>query len=86
MKGLFQMNQEQRAKWERTRAKGLWRFVLLNGVLCWGGFMALATSAFNPRNLAVTVPIYLAGGFFFGLACWLVGERMYRKSPGDAAS
>jgi hypothetical protein len=88
MRGLFQMDGKQRAKWERTRAEGMWRFVLLNGVLCWGGLMSVATSAlsaFNPRNMAVTVPIYLAGGFVFGLACWLYGERLYRKGSGDTS-
>jgi hypothetical protein len=86
MKGLFEMNQKQRAKWERTRAKGMWRFVLLNGVLCWGGLMSAAMSVYNARNLTLTVPIYLAGGFAFGLACWLFGEHLYRKSSAAPTS
>jgi hypothetical protein len=86
MRGLFQMNEKQRAKWECTRAKGMWRFVLLSGVVCWGGLMSVATYFLNPRNPAVTVPIYLAGGFVFGLACWHLGEHMYRKSSGSVPS
>lgn len=82
------MNQRQRAKWERTRVKGMWRFVLLYGVLFWGGLMIIATSVFSMiigtfvyNNLRFTVPVFLVSGLIFGLGVWLVGEYMYRKSP-----
>ena len=87
------MNQKQKAKWERTRVKGMWRFVLLYGVLFWGGFMIVITSvysmivgAFVYNNLKFNVPVFLVSGFVFGLAVWLVGEYMYRKSSNDASS
>jgi hypothetical protein len=87
------MNQKQRAKWERTRAKGMWHFVLLYGVLFWGGFMMIAMSAYRffvrglrfLDELSFLVPIFLVAGFVFGLGCWLVGEYMYRKSSSNAS-
>ncbi len=77
------MNQKQRAKWERTRAKGMWRFVLLYGVLCWGGFAIIATSTliYGWDKLSLVAPIYLVAGFVFGLFCWFIGEYKYRKTP-----
>lgn len=74
------MNQNQRAKWERTRAKGMWHFVLLYGVLCWGGLLSIAMAVFTGANLRITLPIYLVAGFMFGLGCWFVGEYKYRKN------
>jgi hypothetical protein len=46
--------------------------------------MSVATSVLNPRNLAITVPIYLVAGFIFGLACWFYGEHLYRKGAAEA--
>jgi len=87
------MNQKQRAKWELTRSKGMWRFVLLYGVLIFGGVMIIAESGysmmigtFGYKNLKLTAPIFLVSGFVFGLALWLVGEYMYRKSSSNDAS
>ena len=81
------MNQKQRAKWERTRGKGMWRFVLLYGVLFWGGLMIITSSLYRMiigtlvyDNLRITVPVFLVSGLVFGLVMWLVGEYMYRKS------
>ena len=88
------MNEKQRAKWGQTRAKGVWRFVLLYGVLLWGGLMIVARSVIDfffsgPRfldNLGITVTVSLAAGFVFGWAMWLIGEHKYRKSSGSAPS
>ncbi len=87
------MNQKQRSKWERTRAKGIWRFVLLYGVLFWGGLSIIANASFNmitgtfvSSRLSLTVPVFLVSGFVFGLALWLVGEYMYRNSSSADSS
>lgn len=76
------MNQKQRAKWERTRAKGMWRFVLLYGVVGWGGLTLIATSTlfYGWDKLSRVTPIYLGAGFAFGLFCWFIGEYKYRKN------
>jgi uncharacterized membrane-anchored protein len=82
-----EMNQKQKEKWERTRSKGMWRFVLLYGVVLFGGLMIVVNSVLNMMlrtfgniNLFYTVLIYLPSGFVFGLAVWLVGEYMYRRA------
>jgi uncharacterized membrane protein YedE/YeeE len=87
------MNQKQKAKWERTRSKGRWHFVLLYGVLVFAGLMIITTSVYSMligtfayNNLKLTVPAVLIGGFVFGLALWLVGEYMYRQSSSNANS
>ncbi len=81
------MNQKQRAKWEQTRAKGMWRFILLNTVL-FGGGLLIGTSiydyftsfnGFRFEDLYIKVPIYLIGGLVFGVAIWLIGEYRYKK-------
>ena len=86
MKGLFQMDQSQREKWERTRAKGMWHFVLLYGVLCWGGIMSLIFALYRPEMMKINIPIYLAGGLIFGLGCWFYAEYRYRKASGNTES
>ncbi len=71
----------------------MWRFVLLYGVLFWGGVMIITISVssmiigtFVYNNLRFTVPVFLVSGFVFGLALWLVGEYMYRKSSSNDSS
>jgi hypothetical protein len=69
----------------------VWRFVLLYGVLIWGGAMCITTSLLaiilsGRDNLFIRVPIFLASGFIFGLGCWFYGEYMYRKNSGNASS
>jgi hypothetical protein len=39
------MNQKQKAKWERTSSKGMWHFVLLQGVLLWGASVIFVITA-----------------------------------------
>ena len=87
------MNQKQRAKWERIRAKGMWRFVLLYWVLGWGGFMIIIASGysyffrhrgFSVDDLIITIPTYLVGGFIIGLVLWLIGEYQYQKDSRSA--
>ena len=87
------MNQKKRANWERVKAKGMWRFVLLYGILIWGGSMLIAFSAYRflvrglrfLDELSFLVPIFLVSGFAFGVICWLVGEHKHRKSSSDAS-
>lgn len=85
------MNQKQKEQWERTRTKGMWRFVLLYGVLVWGGAMSITTWIIamlvnGQDNVSIRVPIFLVSGIVFGLGCWFVGEYKYRKSSTNASS
>ena len=84
----YKMNQKQKAKWERTRSKGMWHFVLLHGVLVFAGLMIITTSVYSMligtfayNNLKLTVPAFLIGGFVFGLALWLVGNTCIGRVP-----
>lgn len=85
------MNEKQRAKWEQTRAKGMWRFIILNTVI-FGGAMIIGTSIFDYftgsngfrfENLYIITPIYLVGGLAFGVIVWFFGEYKYKKSSGS---
>ena len=71
----------------------MWRFVLLYGVLFWGGLMIITSSLYRMiigtlvyNDLRITVPVYLVSGLVFGLVMWLVGEYMYRKSSSNESS
>jgi len=74
------------AQWQKTRAPGMKRFVLVTGVLSWGVPMFVAMTFFvrqaelSPKMLAVSALIWLMGGTLFGLAMWLLAERQYRKA------
>jgi len=68
----------------------MWRFVLLYGVLFWGGLMIITSTLYRMiigtlvyNDLRFTVPVYLVSGLVFGLVVWLVGEYMYRKSSSN---
>lgn len=76
-------------RWPAIRARGMWHFVLLKGVVFWGGlmfaFMAVAMllqlGAAHPRLplvLAVAVPLCAFGGLCWGLLTWIFNERILR--------
>jgi hypothetical protein len=79
------MDQKARANWEKTRADGLLKYVLING-LPWGLAMFFAmTFIANPDRsrgpmLYVSAVVWFIGGIVFGLGTWYFQERAYRKS------
>lgn len=86
------MNQRQTSKWEQTRARGMWRFVLLWTVML-GVAMIIATAMFDYfvsgsrpvlENMRIRVPIFLLSAFVSGLTLWFVSEWRYRKNDSDA--
>jgi hypothetical protein len=86
------MNDKQRTKWERTRAKGMRRFVLLNTVIMCA-VMLISTSVFDyffsfygvrAKDLYFKVPIYAVSGLIFGLAMWFIAEYNYKKTSTNA--
>ena len=88
------MKASQRAKWERTRAMGFWRFVLLYWVLLFGGFMIVVTSVFDYfsgpygpgfERLKTRVPIWLIAGFVTGVIVWCYAEYQYKRGSGNAS-
>lgn len=81
------MDQHRREKWERTRSKGIVRFVLLWGLLL-GGSMFIASSLFdyfldspwaNYERLLIRMTIFLTTGLASGIIMWFVSEHYYRK-------
>lgn len=72
-------------RWEKTRQRGKWKFVLFNGVLFWGGPMFIVmTFVVNRRTekpglIAISALIWALGGLLFGLAIRTISERRYQK-------
>lgn len=87
------MNQKQRTKWERTRAKGMGRFILLSTVLFFS-LMIIGTSIFDYltrsngfrfEDLYIKVPIYLISGLIFAVVVWFFSEYKYKKGSGNTS-
>ena len=86
------MTENQREKWEKTRAKGRAHFIWVRGVLAWGGLTAIFWSAFMgfvigdaaPLSfLVVAIAIFPIGGYFWGIWVWEIGERKYLEATED---
>ena len=76
--------------WARIRARGKWRFVLVRGVLLWGGLMFLTMGVlipwlthsapeFTPRGFLVGAIVFPLGGLAWGMLVWWLGERNFRN-------
>jgi len=86
------MKPEALAKWERTRANGAMRYILVQGVASYGLPMFIAMTFFlhrndlSPRFIGISAIIWALGGALFGALMWYVLERQYRKAKqGDVA-
>ncbi|WP_048767573.1 hypothetical protein [Oligella urethralis] len=83
----------QASKWETTRAKGFWRFVLVDGALFWGLGTAIlfalitwlrSDSAEEIRMLPLAFILFPLGGILWGATMWWLFERMSkRKTSGQ---
>jgi hypothetical protein len=78
-------NAERIAKWEKTRARGFWKYVLpwAGGFLGLGVAMAVAYLIFDKRPgplflLAIPPVIGLMTGFRYGWSNWSTNERQYK--------
>lgn len=79
---------ESAAGWRETRAKGRRHFVLVHGVLIFGLFMFLTTTAINYfsnpedfklRDVVLRMIVNPLGGVFFGMLMWRWIEKSYAK-------
>jgi hypothetical protein len=90
MAGIWTWSEKNQQRWSATRAKGKWHFVLVKGVLMWGGlmflFMAVSPVVFGfPHRVSILPPDYwiwqpllwAAGGFGWGLWVWSSTEKKY---------
>ena len=89
------MNASQRAKWERTRAIGFWRYALLLA-LAFSGAMNISISIFDYLNspaelyrlrfqYLIRALIWLIIGFITAVVIWLYAESKYKKNSGNAS-
>jgi hypothetical protein len=73
--------------WSRVRLLGRTRFILLYGVLLWGGFSAVLSTLFfhlvagnisTMRFFAIALFVFPAFGVLLGADLWRRGERHAR--------
>ena len=80
------MKPEALARWEKTRALGKRRYVLVSGVLSYGLPMFVAMTFFVHRTdlslrfIAVSTMLWLSAGAAFGFITWHIFERQYAKA------
>ena len=72
------------ARLQKIRDAGIWRFVLLRGVLLWGlggGVLGLVGSlpVPGPRHIVVplTIGMFALCGLIWGFALWFITMRLY---------
>jgi len=80
------MNRAQIQKWEKTKEKGMLRFVLLRGVLGWGvpvfiimAFIVNKVSFGDERFIKGSL-VFLVFGVLLGMYLWGDSERKYKKA------
>ena len=87
--------QKRFEKWERTRSKGKWNFVLKYGVLFWGLGTAVLFSLFIPmvsrtESFLGILPFALVafpiGGIVLGIVSWQLSEKAYHKQKTNTSS
>ena len=77
--------------WDTLRARGKWSFILIKGVLFWGGSMFVimglflpslthSPNALTPRLLIANAVIWPLGGLLWGVTVWWLMERKYNKA------
>jgi hypothetical protein len=89
------VKETQKNHWEKTRAKGKKRFLIINGIFGWGIPTAILftfiTSFFDHhysiifdkdfiKTLVTSIIIFPASGLFWGLWVWGWTEKSYKKS------
>ena len=85
----------RRAAWAVTREKGRWHFVLVQGVLGWGGamfvgigLMPVLTHRHEPSwpYFISQVFVWVLAGAFFGFATWSWNERSFKRQSASDGS
>jgi hypothetical protein len=81
------MDEKQLKRWEQFQKKGFWRYLIVYGVLMWGGVAGVFYSAFilitngklETRDL-ITVAMFSVGGILYGSLSWDYFQRAYQKA------
>ncbi len=92
MSTAFGLRKERwlREHWPAIRAAGLLRFVLVRGLLTWGGMMSAAVAIMlslrlgveHPRLpllLVIAIPLCAIGGMLWSAVGWWINERLFRS-------
>lgn len=89
------MTDREYRRWKALRSQGALRFILIKGVLMWGGVMfVVMTFVFNQdvegarssSRVLSGLLTYPAGGFFFGGAVWLWSEKRFKQAQQQRAA
>jgi hypothetical protein len=87
MSSSSRWNVERAARWEKTRAKGKYRFILLVA-LAWGFPMAILMTVIHEllihrssiaRELSINLLVFPLAGILFGILLWNRVEIAYRS-------
>lgn len=76
-------------RWPAVRERGAARFILLRGLLLWGGALFVVMSAFSafklgldhprlPLMIAIVALLCAVGGLVWGALTWSINERLYK--------
>jgi hypothetical protein len=85
--------EKQREYWVKTSAQGKGRFILLRGVLGFGGttcilftvvriFIDHDPSYFKPTFILIDLLVWFLAGYFFGVSMWERGQKFLRSDKG----
>ena len=78
-------------RWALARARGMWHYVLVSGVIAWGVpmFFVMTYVVSKPPNLTPGLltglaALWATGGLAFGVSVWLISEKRYKRlAPPD---
>jgi len=84
---MSDIRQLRLARWERIKQGGIWRFVLLRGILGWGlpmGIIGIIFERVSRKEEAfawyLILGLWVLGGFVWGLAMWFVTMWSYSRA------
>jgi hypothetical protein len=84
---MSDIQQFRLARWERIKRGGMWRFVILRGVLGWGltmGIIGIIFERVSRKEEAfawyLILGLCLVGGCVWGLAMWFLTMWSYSRA------
>jgi hypothetical protein len=83
-----------RDRWPAIRSRGFGRFLLLRGLLAWGGVMTIAMAVMVslrlgldhprlPMVLGFTVSLCATAGLLWAALTWWINERIFHSLTSD---
>ncbi|RYV01236.1 hypothetical protein SOPP22_12570 [Shewanella sp. OPT22] len=86
------MNRDEMEAWETTKNKGIFKYILINGVLIWGGMMFVAMAfmnkpfaeGFTSKAAIIHYIVWPSAGVLFGILTWFIAQIRYKKARKQA--